>query len=147
MTPEERIKILESLWTLPQVAPFGLVIGELVELLGLKTVAYIGGFQNSELVKSWIDRRASLPSPRDREVFRTALQAMRLISKFESSESAAAWMVGTNSRLGCESPASILRMGTPYSRAAVIEAAEEYISEASAAFDLRRGDAGDQYDS
>jgi hypothetical protein len=104
------------------------VVGELVDVLGTRLVAYIGGVSHTKFVRSW--RNGSTP-PRDRResALRGALQAARILLGAESKVVAQAWFTGANTKLGLEAPAAVLRGATsPDEISRVVRAASAFIA-------------------
>jgi hypothetical protein len=120
----------------PYRLPVKRVVRELVDLLGRKTVAYLSGLNSVREVASWLGEDGSAPRDDREAVLRSALQAARYIVDLESSDSAAAWFVGTNSRFDFESPAAILREYGTARRADVVRAARAFVAEAIAAAEV-----------
>ena len=90
--------------------PFEAVVKELVQVLGPKLVAYIGGVTETRAVQQWSmgDREPRDPIPgRLRLTLRIAL----LISGSDSAQVAQAWFQGLNPQLEDRSPARLLREG------------------------------------
>jgi hypothetical protein len=84
------------------------VVAELVDALGARLVAYIGGVSHTKFVRSWRDGSAA---PRDRRevALRGALQATRIIVGTDGRVVAQAWFTGANTHLALEAPAAVLR--------------------------------------
>ena len=111
--------------------PIRSVVGELTDLLGRKTVAYLAGLNSVREVVSWLG--GAEPRPERDAVLRSALQAARYIALLESRASASAWFVGTNTLFNFESPAAVLRERGTGGRADVVRAARAFVAEALAA--------------
>jgi len=91
-------------------APFNFVVKDLIDVLGPRLVAYIGGVTELRAVREWTDSR----EPKDANVqprIRLALQVARLIIGRDSPQVAQAWFQGLNPKLGDRSPARLLREG------------------------------------
>jgi len=86
------------------------VVKELIDILGAKLVAYIGGVSEARAAREWTTGREPkdpLTVPRLRMAFRTA----RLIAQHDSQAVAQAWFQGLNPQLSDRSPARLLRDG------------------------------------
>jgi len=81
-------------------------------ILGAQLVAYIGGVGETRAVREWAQgvRRPSAPVV---ERLRLAYQVARLLERRESSAVVQAWFQGLNPQLEDESPAKVIREGTP----------------------------------
>lgn len=80
----------------------------LQEHLGQKLTAYLSGLSDPKEVGAWA-RGAN--APRDLAVMRLrcAYRAVRMIIRTYDADTAKAWLFGTNTRLGDEAPAYLLR--------------------------------------
>jgi len=85
--------------------PIAQVVQELVDLLGLTTVALIGGVSETRAVQQWTAGR----KPQRPNVLRFALQLATMIASQPDGELARAWFEGSNPHLGDASPALLLR--------------------------------------
>lgn len=76
--------------------------------LGQKITAYLSGVNDVKLVGKWASGKSE---PRDltKLRLRTAYQVARLIITAYGADTAKAWFFGTNSRLGDQAPARLLR--------------------------------------
>lgn len=81
------------------------VVKELVALLGLTTVAMIGGVNETRAVTQWSAGR----SPQRPNVLRFTLQIASMILNEKDSDIARAWFHGSNPHLRDQSPAMLLR--------------------------------------
>lgn len=86
-------------------APIEEVVRQLVDLLGLKTVAMIGGVGETRAVTQWMAGRA----PQRPNVLRFALQVASMILNSRDIDVARAWFHGSNPHLGDRIPAVVLR--------------------------------------
>lgn len=94
--------------------------------LGQKPTAYLSGLEDSKTVGQWAAGKAQ---PRDAASLRLrhAYQAARLIVEAFGDQTAKAWLFGTNSQLGDEAPAFVLRHGRlPEEVAPVVRAARSF---------------------
>jgi hypothetical protein len=82
------------------------VVRELVDTLGSRIVAYIGGVSHTKFAHAWA---AGAAAPRRETALRAALQASRIIGASESSNVVQAWFMGANTYLELEAPAAVLR--------------------------------------
>lgn len=122
---------LEASLNEPMRLPIRSVVGELTDLLGRKTVAYLAGLNSVREVVSWLG--GAEPRSERAAVLRSALQAARYIALLESRASASAWFVGTNTLFHFESPAAVLRERGIDGRKDVVLAAQAFVAEALAA--------------
>lgn len=95
----------------PRILPDNLACPEtvmrLVEILGRKLTAYLGGVKNVEEVSSWI---RGVNINHDQEVrFRLALRVANILMEKDSREIVQAWMMGRNPELGDRVPLRLLR--------------------------------------
>jgi hypothetical protein len=81
------------------------VVRELVSLLGLTTVAMIGGVGETRAVTQWTSGRA----PQRPNVLRFTLQVASMILNSKDADVARAWFHGSNPHLGDRVPAVVLR--------------------------------------
>ena len=81
------------------------VVAELVALLGLTTVAMIGGVRETRAVTQWTQGR----SPQRPNVLRFTLQIASMILNERDPDIARAWFHGSNPYLGDRAPAVALR--------------------------------------
>lgn len=92
-------------------APFRFVAKELIDSLGPKIVAYIGGVTEVSAARGWSDGT----EPKDPNVqprLRVALRVTRLLMQRDSAAVAQAWFQGLNPQLGDRVPAQLLREGS-----------------------------------
>jgi hypothetical protein len=85
--------------------PIEEVVRELVGLLGLTTVAMIGGVGETRAVTQWTNGRA----PQRPNVLRFTLQIASMILNSKDADVARAWFHGSNPHLGDRAPAVLLR--------------------------------------
>jgi hypothetical protein len=81
--------------------------------LGQRKTAYIGGVNDPKMVARWI---AGQSTPRDhaQRRLREGYQAARLLISAYGDKTAKAWFFGSNTRLGGEAPAYVLRHATEW---------------------------------
>ncbi len=105
-------------------AAIGDVVKELVEALGSRVVAYIGGASHTKFVHAWAHGAAV---PRRATALRAALQAVRIVVAAESPKVAEAWFMGANTHLDLEAPATVLRNANdPAMLSRVVRAAKAF---------------------
>lgn len=98
-------------WSAPEAheramsLPIEEVVKELIALLGLTTVAMIGGVHETRAVTQWTNGR----SPQRPNVLRFTLQIASMILNEKDQDIARAWFHGSNPRLGDRAPAAALR--------------------------------------
>jgi len=85
--------------------PIGIIVSELVDILGATTVAVIGGVTETRAVQQWITGRG----PHREHVLRFALQVALMIVDGEGYEPVRAWFQGSNPNLDDGIPALMLR--------------------------------------
>jgi hypothetical protein len=85
--------------------PIAEVVRELVGLLGLTTVAMIGGVRETRAVTQWTTGR----DPQRPNVLRFSLQIASMILNSKDSDVARAWFHGSNPHLQDRIPAVLLR--------------------------------------
>src|SRR5579864_3085655 len=85
--------------------PIVQVVQELVDLLGLTTVAVIGGVKETRAVSQWLQGR----DPQRPHILRFALQLAYMIAGYRQGEAAKAWFHGPNPGLDDRSPMILLR--------------------------------------
>jgi hypothetical protein len=81
------------------------VVKELVGLLGLTTVAMVGGVGETRAVTQWSTGR----TPQRPNVLRFTLQVASMILNEKDPNVARAWFHGSNPHLGDQAPAVLLR--------------------------------------
>jgi hypothetical protein len=84
------------------------IVAYLQEHLGQRMTAYISGVRDPKMVARWIARQ-NLPRDGAQIRLREAYQATRLIVDAYGTETAKAWLSGTNAELGSHAPAYLLR--------------------------------------
>ena len=81
------------------------VVRELVDLLGLSSVAVIGGVNETRAVQQWMEDRA----PQRQDTLRFALRLATMIAKSVDPETARSWFQGSNPHLNDKVPLLMLR--------------------------------------
>ena len=95
---------------LSMTMPFRFVVKQLIDQLGAKLVAYIGGVSEVRAAKEWADDRVPKDPTVERKL-RFALRVTLLIIERDSRAVAQAWFQGLNPQLGDRVPAQLLRDG------------------------------------
>jgi hypothetical protein len=89
-------------------------IPEIVEYLqghlGAKTVAYLAGLKDTQMLRKWRD--GTEPQAISKRRLRTAYHAARLVIDGFDDDTADAWFFGSNARLDDDAPARVLRTAT-----------------------------------
>lgn len=99
------------------------VVRALVDLLGLTTVAVLGGVKETRAVNQWMAGR----EPQRPDVLRFALQLAFMLSTLKGKSVARAWFQGTNPRLEGRSPAILLHnRPTDEVKQQILSAAEQF---------------------
>jgi hypothetical protein len=83
------------------------VVGELVETLGRKLTAYLGGVKDTRAVDRWLEGGQVYGEVEPR--LRLAFQVVRMLSHYEPNSVVQAWFMGMNPELGDRSPTRLLR--------------------------------------
>jgi hypothetical protein len=83
------------------------VVAELVETLGRKLTAYLGGVKDTRAVDRWMDGGQIYGEVEPR--LRLAFQLVRMLSHYEPNSVVQAWFMGMNPELGDRSPIRLLR--------------------------------------
>ena len=84
--------------------PIEQVVQELVDILGLTTVAAIGGVKETRAVNQWMQGR----EPQRPHALRFALQVALMLSSLKNKSVAQAWFQGSNPHLEGRAPAVLL---------------------------------------
>ena len=87
--------------------PAAKVVEKLVEIVGRKLTAYIGGVKDARAVDRWIARGAIYGDAESR--LRFAFQVARAINEHDSPSVAQAWLTGVNPELGDRVPLRLMR--------------------------------------
>jgi hypothetical protein len=83
------------------------VAAQLVELLGLRTVAVIAGVSQTRTVRQWTE--GTQPSTGVDDALRLALQSALIVRERVAPETVRAWFAGANRRLDDRAPALVIR--------------------------------------
>jgi hypothetical protein len=87
--------------------PIAEVVSKLVEIIGRKLTAYVGGVKDTRGVDRWI---AGGEMYGDAEVrLRFAFQLVRTLAEYDSPAVVQAWLTGVNPELGDRVPLRLLR--------------------------------------
>ena len=89
--------------------PMSIVVSRLVEMIGKKLTAYIGGVKDVRAVDRWM-AGSELYSNADTRL-RFAFQVAKTIGEHDSSAVIQAWFTGVNPELGDRVPIRLLREG------------------------------------
>ena len=87
--------------------PASNVVEKLVEIVGRKLTAYIGGVKDARAVDRWIAGGTMYGDAESR--LRFAFQVVRAISEHDSAAVVQAWLTGVNPELGDRVPARMMR--------------------------------------
>ena len=87
--------------------PASKVIEKLVEIVGRKLTAYIGGVRDARAVDRWIAGGAIYGDAESR--LRFAFQVARALSEHDSPAVVKAWLTGVNPELGDRVPLRMMR--------------------------------------
>jgi hypothetical protein len=106
--------------------PASKVVETLVEIIGRKRTAYIGGVKDARAVDRWIAGGAE-------SRLRFAFQVARAISEHDSPAVVQAWLTGVNPELGDRVPLRLMRENEIDAVApAILSAARAYLSDEKA---------------
>jgi hypothetical protein len=108
--------------------------------LGQRMTAYIGGVNDPKMVARWIAHQ-NLPRDEPQMRLREGYQAARLLVDAYGSETAKAWLFGSNVELGDQAPAYMLRSAHTWEDLRTIVPAARAFARAAAGQSppLRRG--------
>ena len=87
--------------------PASKVVEKLVEIVGRKLTAYIGGVKDARAVDRWIGGSEIYGDAEIR--LRLAFQMARTLSEYDSPAVAQAWLTGVNPELGDRVPLRLMR--------------------------------------
>ena len=108
--------------------PASKVVEKLVEIVGRKLTAYIGGVKDARAVDRWIAGGTMYGDAESR--LRFAFQVVRAISEHDSAAVVQAWLTGVNPELGDRFPARMMRENEIDAVApAVLSAARAFLAE------------------
>jgi hypothetical protein len=103
------------------------VVQRLVDILGAKLVAYIGGVGETRAVRQWIEEAREPRNPETLLRLREALTIAQMICEKDGISTTQAWFMGLNPQLEDRSPAKLLRDGDPPTIAEVRGAARAFL--------------------
>jgi hypothetical protein len=90
-------------------APFPEIVAELVEILGKKLTAYIGGVKDIRVVERWMQGGVEEPyRDADRRI-KLAYQIAKTLSEHDSPRVVQAWFIGLNPELQDRTPIRLLK--------------------------------------
>lgn len=98
----------EAVETAAVVAPISEIAAYLQDHLGQKPTAYLSGLKDPKMVGQWAKGKVQ-PRTASTLRLRHGYQAVRLLTEAFGNQTASAWLFGTNSYLGDEAPAYVLR--------------------------------------
>src|ERR1019366_9926122 len=87
--------------------PASKVVERLVEIVGRKLTAYIGGVKDARAIDRWIVGGEIYGDAESR--LRFAFQVVRTLSEYDSPAVVQAWLTGVNPELGDRVPLRVLR--------------------------------------
>ena len=93
-------------------APFSEIVAELVEILGKKLAAYLGGVKDTRVVDRWIHEGVQPYREADRRV-RLAYHIAKTLNEHDSARVVQAWFVGLNPELHDRTPIRLLKEENP----------------------------------
>lgn len=94
--------------------PLAVVVKDLLDLLGARLVAYIGGVKEARAAREWAGGVRDVKSEVTAQRLRYALHVALLIADVDSPAVVRAWFIGMNPELDDRSPARLLRDGDPH---------------------------------
>jgi hypothetical protein len=108
--------------------PASKVVEKLVDIIGRKLTAYIGGVKDARAVDRWIAGGAVYGDAETR--LRFAFQVARTLSEHDSPAVVQAWLTGVNPELGDRVPLRLMRDNEIDSVApAILSAVRTYLSD------------------
>jgi hypothetical protein len=108
--------------------PASKVVEKLVDIIGRKLTAYIGGVKDARAVDRWIAGGAVYGDAEKR--LRFAFQVARTLSEHDSPAVVQAWLTGVNPELGDRVPLRLMRENEIDSVApAILSAVRTYLSD------------------
>ena len=108
--------------------PASKVVEKLIDIIGRKLTAYIGGVKDARAVDRWIAGGAVYGDAETR--LRFAFQAARTLSEHDSPAVVQAWLTGVNPELGDRVPLRLMRENEIDSVApAILSAVRTYLSD------------------
>jgi len=103
---------LQEIERTAQVEGIAEIAASLQERLGQRVTAYLSGVRDAKMVGRWARGKAK-PRELAELRLRAAYPAAELLASAYGPDTARAWFFGTNTRLGGEAPAHLLRHGEP----------------------------------
>ena len=108
--------------------PATAVVAKLVEIVGRKLTAYIGGVKDARAVDRWIVGGEIYGDAESR--LRFAFQVARTLSEHDSPAVAQAWLTGVNPELGDRVPLRLMRENeTDPVASAILSAVRAYLGD------------------
>jgi hypothetical protein len=89
-------------------APFAEIVEELVQILGKKLTAYVGGVKDTRVVERWMQASVEPYRDADRRI-RLGYQIAKTLSEHESTRVVQAWFIGLNPELQDRTPIRLLK--------------------------------------
>ena len=89
------------------------MVRALLEMLGGRLVAFIGGVRETRAVRQWADGERAIRDRDDEQRLRIAYRAALLITARDSHTVAQSWFHGLNPQLDDRAPARVLRDEKP----------------------------------
>lgn len=107
--------------------PTGELVQKLVDVIGRKLTAYIGGVKDVRAVDRWIEGREMYGDAEQR--LRFAFQVVSTLREHDSAKVVQAWLTGVNPELGDRVPLRLLRENEIHEIApAVLQAARAFLA-------------------
>ena len=103
---------LQEIERTAQVEGIAEITASLQARLGQRVTAYLGGVKDAKMVGRWARGKVK-PRELAELRLRAAYPAAELLASAYGTDTARAWFFGTNTRLGGEAPAHLLRHGEP----------------------------------
>ena len=100
------------------------IVAELVQLIGKKLTAYVGGAKDVRAVERWIDGGEAYRDAEPR--LRATYHVVKFLSAYDKPAVVQAWLMGLNPQLEDQSPLSLLRKGKEENNRAVLGAARAF---------------------
>ena len=89
-------------------ASFSEIVAELVEMLGKKLTAYIGGVKDTRVIERWMQGGVEPYRDADQRI-KLAYQIAKTLSEHDSPRVVQAWFAGLNPELRDRTPIRLLR--------------------------------------
>jgi hypothetical protein len=89
-------------------APFAEIVQELVQILGKKLTAYVGGVKDTRVVERWMQASVEPYRDADRRI-RLGYQIAKTLSEHDSARVVQAWFTGLNPELQDRTPIRLLK--------------------------------------